>query len=246
MKKFFCAAALCGLCAYAPAHAADVRMDDVVISANKIETSASEVTSSVTVITEEDMDALQNRTFVEALNTAPGVFMGSMQGPAGLNTIKIRGSHQRYTQLRWNGVPLREAGTIEGNFDSFYGVLNMVPGSVERIEVLKGAQSTLYGSSAMGGVVSIYSGSKWDSGFNASLDLSGGSYGSRRNRVYFSSGKQIQVLFSICLNRCILMLCFIRFILPIGSLLRCELLQGSILCHYGKTPTIQPSLILLS
>ena len=42
------------------------------------------------------------------------------------------------------------------------------------------------------------------------------------------------------------MLCFIRFILPIGSLLRCELLQGGILCHYGKTPTIQPSLILLS
>ena len=177
MKKLFSLAVVCGLFISAPAHASDVRMDDIVISANKIETSASEATSSVTVITEEDMDAQQNRTVVDALKTTPGVFMGSMQGPAGLNTIKIRGSHQRYTQLRWNGVPLREAGTIEGNFDSFYGVLNMAPGSVERIEVLKGAQSTLYGSSAMGGVVSIYSGSKWDSGFNASLDLSGGSYG---------------------------------------------------------------------
>ncbi len=177
MKKFFCAAALCGLCAYAPAHAADVRMDDVVISANKIETSASEVTSSVTVITEEDMEAQQTRSLVDALKTAPGVFMGNEQGPAGLNTIKIRGSHQRYTQLRCNGIPLRESGTIDGNFDSFYGILNLAPGAVERIEVLKGSQSTLYGSSAVGGVISVYTGSRWDSGFNASLDLSGGSYG---------------------------------------------------------------------
>ena len=45
--------------------------------------------------------------------------------------------------------------------------------------------------------------------------------------MYFSSGKQIQVLFSLCLNRCILMLCFIRFILPIGSLLSSELRQRS-------------------
>ncbi len=177
MKKFFCVAALCGLCAYAPAHAADVRMDDVVISANKIETSASEVTSSVTVITEEDMEAQQTRSLVDALKTASGVFMGNEQGPAGLNTIKIRGSHQRYTQLRCNGIPLRESGTIDGNFDSFYGILNLAPGAVERIEVLKGSQSTLYGSSAVGGVISVYTGNRWDSGFNASLDLSGGSYG---------------------------------------------------------------------
>ena len=177
MKKFFCVAALCGLCAYAPAHAADVRMDDVVISANKIETSASEVTSSVTVITEEDMEAQQTRSLVDALKTASGVFMGSEQGPAGLNTIKMRGSHQRYTQLRCNGIPLRESGTIDGNFDSFYGILNLAPGAVERIEVLKGSQSTLYGSSAVGGVISVYTGNRWDSGFNASLDLSGGSYG---------------------------------------------------------------------
>ena len=177
MKKLFCAAALCGLCAYAPAHAADVRMDDVVISANKIETSASGVTSSVTVITEEDMEAQQTRSLVDALKIAPGVFMGSEQGPAGLNTIKIRGSHQRYTQLRFNGIPLRESGTIDGNFDSFYGILNLAPGAVERIEVLKGSQSTLYGSSAVGGVISVYTGNRWDSGFNASLDLSGGSCG---------------------------------------------------------------------
>lgn len=177
MKKLFCVAALCGLCACAPAHAADVRMDDVVISANKIETSSSEVTSSVTVITEEDMEAQQTRSLVDALKTAPGVFMGNEQGPAGLNTIKIRGSHQRYTQLRCNGIPLREAGTIDGNFDSFYGILNLAPGAVERIEVLKGSQSTLYGSSAVGGVISVYTGNRWDSGFNASLDLSGGSCG---------------------------------------------------------------------
>jgi len=177
MKKLFCLAALCGLCIYAPAHAADVLMDDIVISANKIETSASEATSSVTVITEEDREAQQARTFVDALKNAPGLFMGAEQGAAGLNTIKIRGSHQRYTQLRYNGIPLRESGTIEGNFDSFYGMLNLAPGVAERIEILKGAQSTLYGSSATGGVISIYGGSKWDSGFNTSLDLNGGSYG---------------------------------------------------------------------
>lgn len=191
MKKIFGIAAICGLCISAPAHAADVRMDDVVISANKIETAASEVTSSVTVITEEDMEAQQNRTLVDVLKTAPGVFTGDEQGPAGLNTIRIRGSHQRYTQLRYNGIPLREAGAIEGSFESFFGVLNIAPGSIERVEILKGAQSTLYGSSAMGGVISIYSGNKWNSGFNASLDLSGGSYGtfSASGQVAYGSDK---------------------------------------------------------
>ena len=176
MKKFFFLTALFGILAYAPAHASDVRMDDIVISANKIETSASEVTSSVTVITEEDMEAQQNRTLVDALKTAPGVFWGNQQGPAGTNTLWIRGS-SRYTQLRYNGIPLRESTSIENNYDTFLGVFNLAPGAVNRIEVLKGSQGTLYGSSAMGGVVSIYSGDKWNSGFNASLDLSGGSYG---------------------------------------------------------------------
>jgi len=177
MKKIFSIAAICGLCISAPAHAADVRMDDIVISANKIETSASEVTSSVTVITEEDMEAQQNRILVDVLKTAPSVFWGNQQGPAGTNSLSIRGSKSRYTQIRYNGIPLRDCTAIEGNYDSFLGAFNLAPGSVNRIEILKGAQGTLYGSSAMGGVISIYSGSKWDSGFNASLDLSGGSYG---------------------------------------------------------------------
>lgn len=63
---------------------------------------------------------------------------------------------------------------------------------------------------------------------------SGGSFGSRRNRMYFSSGKQIQVLFSLCLNRCILMLWFFRFVLPMRSLLSGELQQGSNLVPLWK------------
>ena len=77
MKKLFSLAVVCGLFISAPAHASDVRMDDIVISANKIETSASEATSSVTVITDEDMEAQQTRSLVDALKTAPGVFMGN-------------------------------------------------------------------------------------------------------------------------------------------------------------------------
>ena len=178
MKKLMCMAALCGLCVCSPAHAADIRMDEVVVSANKMETAAAEVTSSVTVITEEDMEAQQSRTLVDVLQNAPGVFWGSSQGPAGTNSMYIRGSKSRYTQIRYNGIPLREATAIEGNYDAFLGPFNLAPGSISRVEILKGAQGTLYGSSAMGGVVSIYTGNKWDSGFHASLDLSSGSYGS--------------------------------------------------------------------
>ena len=177
MRKLFSIAALCGLFAHAPALAADMRMDDIVISANKIESFASEAASSVSVITAEDMEARQSRTLMDALKAEPGVFMGNAQGPAGVNTLMIRGSKSRYTQIRFNGIPLREAGAIEGNYDALLGSLQLAPGSVSRIEVLKGAQGSLYGSSAAGGVVSIYSGGRWDSGFSASLDLSGGSYG---------------------------------------------------------------------
>ena len=168
MRKLFSIAALCGLFAHAPALAADMRMDDIVISANKIESSASEAASSVSVITAEDMEARQSRTLMDALKAEPGVFMGNAQGPAGVNTLMIRGSKSRYTQIRFNGIPLREAGAIEGNYDALLGSLQLAPGSVSRIEVLKGAQGSLYGSSAAGGVVSIYSGGRWDSGFSAS------------------------------------------------------------------------------
>jgi len=190
MKKLFYMVFLCGLCVYTPAHASDLRMDEVVVSAHKIETSASEATSSVTVITEEDLELQQNHSLVDALKNTPGVFMGSNMGPAGLNTIKIRGSHQRYTQLRYNGIPLREAGAVEGGFDALFGVLSIAPGAIERIEVLKGSQSTLYGSSALGGVISVYTGSRWDSGFSASLDVSGGSWGTRTVSSQVSFGDE--------------------------------------------------------
>ena len=155
MKKLFGIAVLCGLCAFTSAHAADIRMDEVVVSANKMETAASELTSSVTVITEDDMAAQQARTLVDVLRNVPGVFMGNAQGPAGTNTFMIRGSKSRYTQLRFNGIPLREAGSIDGNFESFLGAFHVVPGAVGRAEVLKGSQGSLYGSSASGGVISL-------------------------------------------------------------------------------------------
>ena len=192
MKKLFGMAVLCGLCVCTPAHAADIRadirMDEVVVSANKMETAVSEVASSVSTVTEEELEARQNRNLVDVLQHMPGIFLTTQEGPAGMNGLSIRGADSTYTQLRYDGFPLREAADTNSGFSSFYSSLNLAPGSIGRIEVLKGSQGTLYGSSAMAGVVSIYSAKKWDSGFHASLDVAGGSWGTFRTAAQLSYG----------------------------------------------------------
>ncbi|MCL1916022.1 MAG: TonB-dependent receptor [Desulfovibrionaceae bacterium] len=181
MKKLITALSLLTLlCPAHPSRAApasrEVLLEELVISANKIRTPAEQNTTTVHVVSQEELEAARAHTLEEALGQAPGVYSTTPGGPAMLNRTHIRGAHNDYTQIRLNDFPLRDPTAISGNFSPFQSSLLLPSGSLERLEVLKNAQSTLYGSNAMGGVISLFPAKTWESGNQTDLSLSWGSF----------------------------------------------------------------------
>lgn len=126
--------------------------DEIVYSPNREKSAYQEIGSQVGIVSQTDLNAQQYHTFEEALRPLAGVTL-SRTGLNGPSQFFIRGIGGEHSLVLVDGVPLGDPmGT--GRFVDFslLGVL----GAVEHIEVLKGAQSPLYGSNAMGGVIHIF------------------------------------------------------------------------------------------
>ncbi len=124
--------------------------DEIIFTANRYATSANEIGSQSIVITGKEIQNRQYHTAAEALAHQPGVIL-SQNGINGPSSLFIRGSDR--TQVLIDGVPMYDPIGTGGsfNFMSFGALLD-----VDRIEVLKGPQSALYGSSGMAGVIQIF------------------------------------------------------------------------------------------
>lgn len=121
----------------------------IVVTATRTETRLDETTTSVTVIDAEDIRAQQAETVLELLRNVPGIDI-VQNGSRGTNSeIFIRGAEADQTLVLIDGVEVNSV-TL-GAFD----FANLTTDNVERIEVLRGAGGTLYGSQAVGGVVNI-------------------------------------------------------------------------------------------
>lgn len=137
--------------------------------------------SSVTVLTEKDF-AARNATYVsDVLKTVPGVAMGTSGGRGAVTSLFLRGANSKHTAVIIDGIRVNPADT---NFD--FGGLAL--SNIEQIEVLRGEQSALWGSDAMGGVVYITtkSGLYKDKPFNVDFDLGTGSHRTRDGSVTLS------------------------------------------------------------
>ena len=137
--------------------------------------------SSVTVLTEKDF-AQRNATYVsDVLKTVPGVAMGANGGRGAVTSLFLRGANSKHTAVIIGGIRVNPADT---NFD--FGGLAL--SNIEQIEVLRGEQSALWGSDAMGGVVYITtkSGLYKDKEFNVDFDLGAGSHRTRDGSVTLS------------------------------------------------------------
>ena len=141
----------CGLlCATARAADGDEQAS-VVVSATRVPTPALEVASSITVITAEDIAARQERTISDVLKDVPGLNVVQTGGPGGVTSVFIRGTNSNHTKVLIDGIDVSDPSNSTGAFD--FGQL-LTP-DIERIEVLRGPQSGLYGSDAIGGVINI-------------------------------------------------------------------------------------------
>jgi vitamin B12 transporter len=127
------------------------QLPQIVVTPTLVPTPESEVASSVTVITSAEMQAKQQRTVPDALEDVPGLNVVQTGGPGGTTSVYMRGANANQTKVYIDGIDVSDPSAPDGTFD--FGQL--LTSGIDRIEILRGPQSGLYGSSAIGGVINI-------------------------------------------------------------------------------------------
>ena len=166
---------------------------EVVISATKTPVPVTQLTSAVEVITGEELQRRQVKTVMDALRLSQGLTVFSDGGPGTASSVRIRGSNADQVLVVIDGAIMNSA-TL-GNFN----FANLTTDNIERIEVLRGAQSMLWGADAMGGVINITT-KKGAGGPSASAFFEYGSFSSIREGGQ-ASGKKGPVDFSAAISR---------------------------------------------
>ncbi len=123
--------------------------EQIVVSANRVETAADKVGSSITVISREEIERRHQVSVLELLRTVPGLEVVQSGGPGKTTSVFIRGGNSAHTLVLVDGV------RVNSNTSGEYSFSDLTTDNLERIEVLRGPQGGLYGSEAVTGVVSI-------------------------------------------------------------------------------------------
>lgn len=137
--------------------------------------------TAVSVVTRDQIIAEQARTGTDALRSLPGVSVSQQGGAGNVSVVRIRGAESNHTLVLIDGVQ------VNSGIDGFFDFANLATDDVERIEVLRGPQSGLYGSGALGGVVNIIT----QSGKGPArvvAEAEGGSFNTRGGRAGVSGG----------------------------------------------------------
>jgi vitamin B12 transporter len=124
----------------------------VVTGAAHLQT-ASEVSKAVTVVDAGEIAARNEFSVGDALRTVPGAAVQQLGGPGSFTSVKLRGLREQDTAFLIDGVRFRDAAAPQGDATAFVGELFIT--NLDRIEVLRGSGSSLYGSHAIGGAVNL-------------------------------------------------------------------------------------------
>jgi len=163
--------------------------DPLVITANKYAQKQSTTGKVITVITREQLNKAGGKTVAQVLNEQAGLTInGALNNTGSVQTVYMRGAGSGRTLILLDGIPVNDPSTINNEFDlNLFSIDN-----IDRIEVCKGAQSTLYGSDAVAGVINIITvDNNANKPFNIKGSLVGGSYGTLKGsaQVYGKTGK---------------------------------------------------------
>ena len=163
----------------------DAINDDVIVTASGTAQSVDEVSKAVTVIDARQIELRNEYSILETLRTAPGLRVVQQGGPGAFARIQIRGLRSYDTGILVDGLRFRDAADTQGSANGYINELNVV--SCERVEVLRGSGSSLYGSHAIGGVVNLVT----DQGggqLRGQAQFEGGSLGLFRGRGNVAGG----------------------------------------------------------
>lgn len=157
------------------------RLEPVVITATKIETPQERLGAAVTVITEDEIKTRHYHSLADVLRQVPGVEVQRSGSLGKVTDVRIRGAGDKQIQVLVDGLRVKRPTTGDFNFS------DLALDQVERVEVVRGPQSTLYGADAIGGVVHIIT-KRGQGPPSATLQLQGGNFETHREQFSLSGG----------------------------------------------------------
>lgn len=144
----------------------------ITITANRSPTAIQRTGSAISVISGEEVAKNNQASMVNVLRNVPGLDVTETGGPGGTTSVRIRGANAGQTLVLIDGVRVNDPSSGSGEFD----FATIAPGLIDRVEVLRGPQSALYGSDAIGGVINIIT-KRGRGPFQTAAQIEGGSYG---------------------------------------------------------------------
>jgi vitamin B12 transporter len=150
----------------------------VVVTGTRVPTAAETTPTSVSVITRDQIAAQQATTVANVLRNQAGIEVARTGQPGQQTSVYMRGANYDNTLVLIDGI------RVNNGFNNAFDFTSLPVDNIERIEVLRGPQSTLYGSEALGGVINIVTRKHADT-FTGAATVEGGSYNSLHSRVEF-------------------------------------------------------------
>lgn len=173
----------------------DSSLEEVVVTATQKPIPESLTGSAVTVINREEIEEQQAVRVSELLQSVPGVSLSQEGSLGGKTNVRMRGVDSKYTQVLVNGVRINDPTAPEGTYD----FSTLTTDNIQRIEVVRGNQSVLHGSDAIGGVINIIT-KEGTEETQAQATVENGSFGTRRVSTEVSGSVQ-GLRFSTSLSR---------------------------------------------
>src|SRR5688572_21734127 len=157
----------------------------VVVTATGTAQRADEVAKVVSTLDAEEIEAKHELSLAEALRGTPGVRVQQQGSPGSLTTVRLRGQRNFDTSLLLDGLRVRDASDINGSALSL--ITDLVPVALDRVEILRGAGSSIFGTHAIGGVLNVIP-AVGSNGFHVEAGFEGGGLGTFRERLLMSGG----------------------------------------------------------
>lgn len=164
--------ALSPFCGDANAQSRLEQLPDIVVTAGRAPEPIGSTGSAISVISGDTLTTSNPASLTDALRSVPGLMVTQAGGPAGTTGVMLRGANTGQTLVLIDGIRVNDPSGAAGDFNFAL----VAPGTVDRVEVLRGPQSALYGSDAMGGVINIIT-KKGSGPAQYSIRTEGGSYG---------------------------------------------------------------------
>ena len=186
--KSFPFAVVCGtvaICLGSPLVLAEdaTTLDDIVVTADRKARSVDATLAPVSIITRQDIEQYQATSLPDVLRRLPGITLSNSGGAGKTTSVFMRGTNSSHVLVLVDGVKVGSATTGSIAFE------DLPLDQVERIEVVRGPRSSLYGSEAIGGVIQIFT-RKGGNGFQPEVSVSVGSHNTQKANVNLAGGTE--------------------------------------------------------